>query len=403
MRILVTAPGTIYTANGVDYYTSMVYGNHYYKKYSEIFEEVVRIGKTINISDVNGLLKINDDVVSVCPLPETHGMYDYLKMKKKIETISDTALLNCDVAALRIPDPLSFHLIRVCLRKHIPFIVEITTDVWTYLAPGNYKGKIRPLLRIYWHYLQKRACKVADGVNYVTKKHLQLRYPSSYALGRKQKDYFESAYTDVDVPELMFADQHKIYPPKLSKVTIAHVSGSLSYDAKGYKELIHAVSDLIEEGFHIKLVLVGGDGLNQELLSYIDEHHIGDSIEKTGRIEDRNKLFSVLRNSDLFVFPSYTEGLPRVVIEAMINALPVIASDIPGNAELTNKDALVPVRNIDELKDKIRFFILNPKIMEEHSKENLDRAHMYSLEANIKLSTEFYLNLRRNAELGREK
>ena len=401
MRLLVTAPGSIYTINDVDYYTNMVYGNQYYNKYTSAFEEVIRVGKTLHTNDVTGMLKINDDTVSVCPIPETHGFTDYIKKKKMIEKIADSALLSCDAAALRIPDPLSFHLINTCLHEGIPFIVEITTDVWTYLAPGNNKSKIRPLLRLYWHYLQKRACKIADGVNYVTKKHLQARYPSSYSLGRSQKRYFESAYTDVDVPERMFAKSHKTFSGKLSTVKIVHVSGSLSYDAKGYYELIHSVSELISEGFDIKLILVGGDDLNPELLKYIEKQGIGDSIEKTGRISERYKLFSVLRNSDLFVFPSYTEGLPRVVIEAMINALPVIASNIPGNAELINKDALVPVRNTEELKNKIKYFILNPSVMEEHSIENLNRAYEYSMEANNKMSKEFYLKLRRNAELGR--
>ena len=58
-----------------------------------------------------------------------------------------------------------------------------------------------------------------------------------------------------------------------------------------------------------------------------------DQITFTGRV-NRRQLSDILENSDIFVFPTAAEGLPRVIIEAMAKGLPCVISDVSGNPEL---------------------------------------------------------------------
>ena len=69
----------------------------------------------------------------------------------------------------------------------------------------------------------------------------------------------------------------------------------------------------------------------------------------------REDLHSVLRASDVFVTTSEREGLPLTVLEAMARALPVVASDRPGNSEAVGDDGLVvPFGDARALADALR-------------------------------------------------
>lgn len=66
----------------------------------------------------------------------------------------------------------------------------------------------------------------------------------------------------------------------------------------------------------------------------------------------RGEVYRVMRQSDIFVSPSYGEGLPLSVMEAMASGLPVLLSDIPPHRELALGDGaatLVPADDVDAL------------------------------------------------------
>lgn len=393
MKILVTSPGTLFKTSG-GYYTKIIYGYNYFSKYFTSFNEVVKVGKCLddNSLNINEYLRVDGPKVKVQELPKSSGLFDYIRKKKQIEKCALKALLDCDAAALRIPDPLSFYLIKQCVKRDIPFVVEITTDVWTYLSPKNNSLWYASVLRCYWHHLQKNACQKALGVSYVTQRHLQSRYPSYKRLHPEDKVHFESAFTDADISVNDFAKTYKTFSDHKRDFKLVHVSGSLSYDGKGYKELLMALNDL--KDVPVKLVLVGDGDFSEPNKAFVRQHGLENKIIKVGRINDRRELFEILSDSDIFVFPSYTEGLPRVVVEAMANALPCIGSDIPGNVELMQPESIVPVKNSKALSDKISYFISNPEFMEKQSELNLEKAKLfYSKEVTEQIANTFYGHL----------
>lgn len=390
MKILVTSPGTLFKANG-GYYTKIIYGYNYFSKYFNSFDEVVKVGQCLDNKslNINEYLRVDGPKVKVQELPKSFGFFNYFRKKRQIEKCALNALLNCDAAALRIPDPLSFFLIKQCVRHHIPFVVEITTDVWTYLSPKNNTLWYAPVLKYYWHYLQKDACQKAIGVSYVTRNHLQSRYPSYKRIHPEDNLHFESAFTDADISVNDFAKTSKSFLEHKGDYKLVHVSGSLSNDGKGYKELLMALNELKDNP--VKLILVGDGDFSEPNKEYVKQHVLENKIVKIGRINDRTELFKILRDSDIFVFPSYTEGLPRVVVEAMANALPCIGSDIPGNIELMQPEAIVPVKSSKALADKIFYFISHPELLDKQSELNLEKAkQFYSKEATEQLANTFY-------------
>jgi len=107
--------------------------------------------------------------------------------------------------------------------------------------------------------------------------------------------------------------------------------GRLEY-AKGVDLLIKAMKLLkYDLNIKIKLCIVGEGRLKTSLLKLTEELKVADSVEFLGTRKDIEKL---MRKSKVFVLPSRWEGLPMVILEAMTNGLPVIATRVGGIVEV---------------------------------------------------------------------
>lgn len=121
------------------------------------------------------------------------------------------------------------------------------------------------------------------------------------------------------------------YPPPIkekNKITRIIYTGKLSY-AKGVKSLLKACELLYKEEINFELILVGsGNGKEKEDISaIIDKSSFKATILGTISQVELGELF---RQGDIFVLPSFYEGLPLVVIEALASGLRVVVSDLPG-------------------------------------------------------------------------
>ncbi|MDV2582160.1 glycosyltransferase family 4 protein [Alkalibacillus haloalkaliphilus] len=142
--------------------------------------------------------------------------------------------------------------------------------------------------------------------------------------------------------------------------------------SKGVMEYLEAAKKVNCKYSNVKFMLLGAvedlqDSLSKEEL----EPYINDGIiDYYGETNDVTKYFN---ESSVFVLPSYREGTPRTVLEAMAMKRPVITTDAPGCKETVVDGVngfIVPVRNSDAVADKMEWFISNQEqidIMGEES------------------------------------
>jgi glycosyltransferase involved in cell wall biosynthesis len=74
-------------------------------------------------------------------------------------------------------------------------------------------------------------------------------------------------------------------------------------------------------------------------------------------IKNKVRLFEMIRESSLFVFPSFNEGMSNMLLEVASLGIPIICSDIPENMAVFDKDEVLffKVGDKDDLAKKISF------------------------------------------------
>ncbi len=131
---------------------------------------------------------------------------------------------------------------------------------------------------------------------------------------------------------------------------------------KGINELVEAFAGLNRVHPATRLVLVGGQepGLDPLSPGTLAEIVGNPAIEAVGSQADVRPWLAA---SDAFVFPSYREGFPNVVIEAGAMGLPSIVTDINGSREIVvegRNGIVVPPRDTGALRTAMEDFLENP-------------------------------------------
>ena len=97
--------------------------------------------------------------------------------------------------------------------------------------------------------------------------------------------------------------------------------------AKGVLDFVQAIPMVLKKEDEIKFV-IGGDGnLFNEIKEFIDKNRLSDKVELTGWIPN-DKLPDYLNELKLVILPSYTEGLPNLLLEAMACGTPALATPV---------------------------------------------------------------------------
>ena len=130
---------------------------------------------------------------------------------------------------------------------------------------------------------------------------------------------------------------------------------------KGFGLLIDAVAEAVQTLPDLRLVLVGDGDLRDQITAAITARSLPGNIHLAGW-QDEAGVRDALARAQALILPSFAEGLPVVVMEAMAAARPVIATAIAGVPELVTPDTgwLVPAGDAGALAAAIRAMAATP-------------------------------------------
>ena len=143
---------------------------------------------------------------------------------------------------------------------------------------------------------------------------------------------------------------------------------------KGIVELVHVFIELQKKHPSLRLILAGQfekslDPLPGDIEDAIQHHPAIIHLSWTNKVEYYMAL------SHFFVFPSYREGFPNVLLEAAVMKLPVICSRIAGNVDIiTHQDTGLIFSSQDEvtLRQELEWALNNPSRVNEMSQRLYD-------------------------------
>ena len=124
-------------------------------------------------------------------------------------------------------------------------------------------------------------------------------------------------------------------------------------EQKGQAILVQAVARLVQEGFDVKLVIVGDGPMRGDIEALIDRLGLRGHVQITGYLSNEGVREELLA-ARAIVLPSFAEGLPGVFLEALALGRPVVSTYIAAHPELIEPGVsgwLVPAGAVEPLVD----------------------------------------------------
>jgi glycosyltransferase involved in cell wall biosynthesis len=387
-------------ADGV-FYAQGAVNHRFLKRYSEVFEEVVLVARFSNNSskfDARERVYADGDKISLVPLPDYSGLWEYLRESFKVRARIRDAVRSADAAILRVPGQIGTLAWKELRKESRPFCLEVVGDPWDVFSPASFRSFARPLMRRISVYNLRAQCKEALGVAYVTKSALQLHYPAGGWTTHYSSVYLpsEAFITAQQLRERMVRvenfTKNRFRPWRLVFV------GGMNQLYKAPHVILKAAAISIKKGMDLEVIMIGDGRYRSQLEKQAHQLGVAESVHFLGRLPAGAPVREQLDNAELFVLPSRTEGLPRAMIEAMARGLPCIGSAVGGIPELLEKNDMVPPGDITALADKICEILVDTKRMIRMSAQNQVKAKEYCEGVLRGRRIAFYEHLKKETE-----
>jgi glycosyltransferase involved in cell wall biosynthesis len=136
----------------------------------------------------------------------------------------------------------------------------------------------------------------------------------------------------------------------------------------GIQDLLTALPGILDEHPDTKVHLVGSGPLDREVRERIQSAGLSDSVTVYDYVEDITEMYNI---ASVFCRPSYTEGLPLTMLEAMASGVPPVITGIAGVPEVVTdhkNGVLLEPGAPDEIEQKIIRLFNDPSFQERLSR-----------------------------------
>lgn len=184
--------------------------------------------------------------------------------------------------------------------------------------------------------------------------------------GIKEKSDIEDKEKDELKKELDLKDTDRIL-----------ITAGEMIERKNQKFLLEVVKKIKEKEVSVKLIVCGHGRLENFLKAKAKELGIENNVIFTGY---RTDIYKILGLAEIFLFSSLQEGLPVAVMEAMAVGLPVVCSNVRGNADLIDNEKggyVLDKFHVNRWADLIYSLLINKNNLKSFGEYNMTRIQEY--------------------------
>ncbi|MGB9693710.1 MAG: glycosyltransferase, partial [Fervidobacterium sp.] len=162
---------------------------------------------------------------------------------------------------------------------------------------------------------------------------------------------------------------------------------------KNILTLLQALGEIVKTKPDVHLLLIGDGSLKNSLIKYAEAKNISRNVHFLGTRQDTANWLQIF---DIFVLPSYTEGMPIALLESMAAGKAIIASNIQGIREMVrhNEEAiLVNPPDLEGWRQAILLLYNNPDLRARLGRNAKEKAKLYDVDVVYKQIVKVYQEL----------
>ncbi len=300
------------------------------------------------------------------------------KQLKQIMKLNNFDIIHCH-------SPMGGVLARLAAKS-----LGITSVIYTVHGFHFYKGAPLKNWLIYYN-VEKFLSKYTDTIITINKED----YNSAKSFNARNILYIPGIGIDISKFNKDIFDKNKfkksLHISENTKIIL--MVGEL-IKRKNHRTVLKALANVKYTNY---VLLVCGKGiLEDELINLTKSLNIEKNVKFLGYRDDVHRICMI---SDLFVFPSFQEGLPVSVMEAMASGLPVIASRIRGNVDLINDGkggVLLDIEDCDSFTKWIDNLLLDDTLRKRMGEFNREEIKKYDKQIIKSAMKKLYIDISNN-------
>lgn len=260
--------------------------------------------------------------ITLQALPPYASFISALKHKQRMVSLLKQYSANWNsLLYIRWPTPLAYTVYKLGKKRNLPILLHIVGDSKAIISEsGKYKGILKLLAITYINIVEKQVKRMINEIpTLVNGSGLRRLYAGNAKA--KVKEIRSATLTADEVTK-----EYK----ELNKDDVRLLYVGVLKPEKGVNYLIEGFKLLIDQGYKVRLTIVGDGPEKVKLEHKVIKMQIKNVISFTGYVPLGPQLLDTYKRNDIFILPSISEGTPRVLIEAMANRLLVIATNVGG-------------------------------------------------------------------------
>ncbi|MDB2682724.1 glycosyltransferase family 4 protein [Alphaproteobacteria bacterium] len=305
-----------------------------------------------------------------------------------IQNTLNTIVKDFDVVIIRGPSEFGMMAAKAARRAGVPYCVEMSGCAFDHTwYHGSFIGKLYAPFK----YLRARAMvHHADFVLYVTKGFLQRRYPTNAQVVENASNV-----------ELVLPDngliERKVERLRGTEKLVFGLIGNYGNNLKGLGVAFKALSRIKDAlpAFELRIL---GQGDPAKWRPMVEALELQDHVVFSDSVPGGEAVYEWLDGIDIYLQPSFHEGLPRALIEAMSRGCPALASDAGGSDELLEARFIHRRGDASTLAKGLLVLAKDQDLQIEQARRNFDVVKPYNRELLKEKRFQFYKQFKALAE-----